>query len=118
MAKIRSDFVSNSSSSSFAFVGMAFDDDEIVAAYKKVFPDKDTDEPDGYDGAEKIAEKIGLDFTAGIENFYDNYIIGLSIEQMKDDETLGEFKAKVKEGLEKAFDNAKPEILIDGGMEC
>lgn len=38
--KIRADFVSNSSSSSFMLVGCAFDNDEIASAWRKLHEDK------------------------------------------------------------------------------
>ena len=57
--KIRSDYVSNSSSSSFMIVGEVFSEDKIYDIGKKLGFVTDDDSGDTWDIVEKIAEKFG-----------------------------------------------------------
>lgn len=100
--KIRSCFVSNSSSSSFCILGIRlpenFDEDSF---YKN----------------NKIDKKF-LEFEYGIYNYYDQYFIGVNPEQMKNDETLIQFKERICQEIKKLGIDIKPDELnwfIDGG---
>ena len=117
--KIRLDYVSNSSSSSFMLVGDAFDNENIEKAWKKLHPENAAleEEHDTYDLVESIADEIGLEFFRGIDNYYDLWVIGLGFNAMKDDETKKQFKDRIKASLDRAFDNVKVDACIDGGYE-
>lgn len=92
--KIRSGFVSNSSSSSFVCYGISIDLDEL----KKALGVKEED--DVLYAIEEALEKKYPGFSAG--NPYDDYsdiYIGRKYTSMKDDETAKQFKDSVKDTL-------------------
>lgn len=112
--KIRIDFVSNSSSSSFMLVGQAFDYDELEQAYNKLHlkkKNKVSDIPCD------VAEALGLEYECGIDNYYEMYVLGLPFHQMKDNETKKQFMDRIASALSKAFDNVKVAAIVDGGYE-
>lgn len=114
--KVRLDYVSNSSSSSFMLVGHAYDSDELAKAWAKLHPNESLDEDfDGYDIADKIASELDLEYKHGIENYYDMYVLGLSIWSMQDNETKKQFFERVSNALSRAFDDSKAEACLDGG---
>lgn len=85
--KIRNGFVSNSSSTSFCIMGIIRDRDEFISG-----------DPDDNDFIEDLENQDVLDFcdTCG-EN--ESYAIGLEMHKMQDDETLLEFKHRVRQAL-------------------
>lgn len=100
--KIRTGFVSNSSSSSFCLVGYAIDMD--------------------YDNDDELEEKFkdsNLIIRCGISDLEDCYIVGKDIYSMKDEETLLEFKKHILEELQKYYDKdisiSDINIFVDGG---
>lgn len=97
--KIRTDFVSNSSSSSFVFWGISLDRDE--------FEQRLADAGLMIDGGiyEWLDEHADGDYVVGD---YD-VILGMSPDQMRDDETLLQFKQRV-------FDKLKSLDLPVGGV--
>ena len=137
--KVRSGYVSNSSSSSFCIVGVFasdvyFDVDSVNVRQLLVDEGFEKDEVDEMDVPEIINslyehfygkrhhEKFGDIVTKrGIENYSaDDVIVGLDIEKMNDDETLGQFKDKVCEQLKGfGFTGSRDDIkiFIDGGYE-
>lgn len=126
--KIRTDYVSNSSSSSFMVVGHAFDNDELVkiAEYNKLFSEYQ-DSSDEYNewsiGAivEALEDKFNdLDFKYGLDNYYDEVCVGMTYDKMKDSETRKEFEKKIADRLKEMTgkQNIEIECLVDGGMEC
>ena len=116
--KIRSDYVSNSSSSSFMIVGGAFAEAEIMEFGRKHGLVSDDDD-DIFDAIDKIVDKFGLSCERGIENYYDEWCIGLHYGDMKDSETKKEFENRISEKLQE-LTGKKCDVdeLVDGGMDC
>lgn len=118
--KTRLDYVSNSSSSSFMLVGHAYSYDEIAKAWKKLHQEdanKEDEDIDCYDAMDSIADSLGLECTRGIYNYYDMYVLGLSIESMQDNETKKQFFERVSNALSRVFDDSKAEVCLDGGYD-
>lgn len=104
--KIRNDFVSNSSSSSFVMFGVQVTESELTAAYVRIVgkqPDEDVTMSDMF---YEVFDSFdtGLD-TKVFDYDSDEVWVGSSPSSMSDDETLAQFKAKVVEKVNK--------ILVD-----
>ena len=129
--KIRTDYVSNSSSSSFMVVGKAFTWDDLVAIAKynkltsKYHEVEDGEEPnyedwDSYDIISELEGKFpDLEFNRGLENYYDEYCVGMGYGGMKPDETRKEFEARIAKQLSEMTGKtiSKVESLVDGGRD-
>lgn len=136
--KIRLDYVSNSSSSSFMLVGNFYERNELIEIFKrnKLYPeltaeqkaefeddeDKFNDwlDEESWDCLEALEEKFGLDYHFGIYEYSDDGVaIGLEYEHMKSDETKTEFEKRIAEKLEQLVGSPqKVQCMIDGGMDC
>lgn len=111
--KIRSGFVSNSSSSSFCIVGINIDE---------VIPTIDCklmgfEEVEDSEGIEKIlmeyynskkddpndSTPVQIDTTYGISDYYDSVFLGVSIHSMPENETLLQFKTKIADSINIIF---------------
>ena len=141
--KIRSDFVSNSSSSSFVIVGKVFSDaDELM---DKLAKDKDKllaelnkdcecdcESLDDFIEQESLSEVLyrvlettGLDFQiAGSDwNECEGILVGFDMKsgdnKMEDTETLKEYKSRVVDALnEKGLDAKYDEVdIVTGGSD-
>ena len=91
--KVRSGFVSNSSTTSFAIVGTLIDRDQLDKVY---------------DLDEKFPE---------ISYYYNDYsdvYVGLSMHKMGLDETLREFMHRSREIIQTVFPDEEVGILTDG----
>jgi len=95
--KIRSGFVSNSSSSSFVGYGVHLSDSELDDAIKKVAGKVDEED---WDRHWNICEDNDLDCGSPYD---DGMIIGLTFDHMKGTETKNEFRKRTKELVKKAF---------------
>lgn len=108
--KIRYDFVSNSSSSSFMLVGHAFNDEEIALIAEK-------------NGIKsnyiyELESKFNLTYHRGIDNYYDLHCFGLSYDDMKANETKTEFENRIAEMLKQMTrTDCKVETIVDGGYD-
>ena len=94
--KTRIGFVSNSSTSSFTLVGIVVNQSKINKEFglKK----KDLDKGDYLDYTDFLEELFDgeLEIETGIEEYDDDdYIIGKDIHEMKDNQTLKEFKESI-----------------------
>ena len=87
--KIRRGFVSNSSSSSFCILGSEMD----YETYSELEENEDKD-------LGNVLKEIGLEIVGRYDECYSMYI-GLHPEDMKDEETLLEFKNRIREGIKK-----------------
>lgn len=127
--KIKTDFITNSSSSSFVMIGMYLDpaeipDQQLLALFKKhVSAEKEytidyiKNELDKYlpDYISEFIEDVELEYEFGDERWdgSSNVAIGMKYSQMQENETLGEFKNKIKNQIDETFgiDSAPGHIL-------
>lgn len=119
--KIRQDYVSNSSTSSFFIVGHAFNEEELVDMAQKHGMKVSVDDEDfsTWEVRDFLEEKFPeLQFNAGIEEYYDDWCVGMEFESMKDDETKKDFIKRVEDELEKlAGRKIKAAPILDAGRD-
>lgn len=99
--KIRTDFVSNSSSSSFVLWGASFNKDEL----EKKFNDANIIKADGFNEEDYnssfdqwLDEQQDFDYDEYVNGDYE-IVFGMKPDEMKDDETLKQFKERIFEKL-------------------
>lgn len=105
--KLKIDFVTNSSSSSFVVIGSHITLDNISENIiqkikKKEGEDIDLEDLFMYD-ADIFTEGSELVSTSGPDYDDEGLIVGIEYTKMKDDETLKEFKARVKQQINDCF---------------
>lgn len=104
--KIRSSFVSNSSSSSFCIMGVLLDCDSPEKAFSK------------WDGENSYDFFRTLEFREGIDELADYSVVGMDVNAMKDNETKTQFRHRVFEELQKygyIGDESAVDFRVDGG---
>ena len=135
--KVRLNYLSNSSSSSFCIVGIVATNDEFDVDSKNLrtaLVADGLDEANSMDALEiinnlhcrfydrKFRMLLGdISVKNGLGNYSsDDVIVGLDIGRMRDDETLGQFKDRAYEQLKKigfTGNREKISIFVDGGYD-
>jgi hypothetical protein len=112
--KIKTDFVTNSSTTSFVVIGNRISISEIDVSTDIV--DQITDdrvqfqqelEQPSHEYFEKLLQGTGLEYSYGEAGGWGDYcegvLIGISYSDMKDEETLGQFKSRIQQLIKDAF---------------
>ena len=126
--KVRSDYVSNSSSSSFMLVGHAFDNDEdLKRGWLHLHPGDESKLDEGSESYDEdlccdiaypLAGELGLEVEHGIYDYYGQVVIGLPFDSMEDDETKKQFIERISNAFKRAFpEGIAVEPIKDGGYE-
>lgn len=112
--KVRTGFVSNSSSSSFCAFGVAVGmDEEELTKLGMVFTEDDRDS-DGYiDEMGEIIYNAADGCNLKCTYDYDSTMayVGLEYPDMADDETMGQFKERAKVAVKKMFPNIQDDAF-------
>jgi hypothetical protein len=105
--KIKSEFVTNSSSVSFVVVGIYLSESDISENLKNLIESKSSVAViyEDFEGnIDTLILGTDLDYSFGDCNSgSENVMVGMHYTDMKDNETLGEFKARVQKQLKDSF---------------
>lgn len=96
--KIKSDFVTNSSSASFVVIGTHLNPSKITTFKRGDQPE------DIWEVIEPLVKGTDLEWSQGCEySDGEDVMVGIGYMKMKDDETLGQFKDRSKKQIKDAF---------------
>jgi len=111
--KVKVDFVTNSSSSSFVVMGSYLDTSKITEEVWDKIIAKLSDGEEGItmeeileefpEHIDSILQGTDLDYSFGYDYYAESAMIGIPYTKMRDDETLSEFKGRVKIQIQNAF---------------
>lgn len=128
MPKIKPDFITNSSTTSYTMIGVELNIDKVkeneilirklfdnfmeTCKNKELsFEDFKDDNGNIYEALYSIGSLHGIDI--GEIPYDDIYLIGKDIQEMRDDQTLGDFKKEVTEILKDLGIEEKPGWIIE-----
>ena len=115
--KIRSDFVSNSSSSSFVMIGTWLEQERAFNILKEKNLIKD-DENGIWAIAEALGELTDLRCTPEIGDYAENVCMGLQYSDMKFDETKKEFEDRILKEIQKIIPDIKQVQVCESCGYC
>lgn len=105
--KIKTDFVTNSSSSSFVVIGSHIEPDQIelerfqkIKLKRQVTAENILEDPWEY--LDPLLKGTDLEYSQGCE-YGDGLMVGIPYTSMGEDETLRQFKQRVKEGIKECL---------------